>query len=157
MEHAPTNELNCRDPSYNEFYLNSWDKMKKRQTFVYEYWFDNVVVGIVTVTMDKMRIDLDGVEISYPALLLGRIAVNQEYTGISTGSEMIDFIIALADKLSNEVGCRLIMLHVDKIRDESGDFVINQRLVNWYYDNGFDFSSYQPRKSKSFLYFDLLN
>ncbi|MHA1803907.1 MAG: GNAT family N-acetyltransferase [Promethearchaeota archaeon] len=48
--------------------------------------------------------------ITYPSLLIGRLAVNNEYRRKGIGKYISDWCLGLAMKLSNKVGCRYIIL-----------------------------------------------
>jgi GNAT superfamily N-acetyltransferase len=96
---------------------------------------------------------------SYPAVLIGRLGVNQEFKGKGIGPELIDFIKAWFIDGENKTGCRFIV--VDSY-NELGPF-------NFYTKCGFKtlFSSEEQEKtylnlpneealSTRLMYFDLI-
>lgn len=62
----------------------------------------------------------------YPALLLGRLAVDKEWQSKGIGSFILEWVFGLARSLSASVGCRYVCLHC---RDH---------MVKYYGDRGFE-------------------
>jgi len=160
MGNPPSRKITTRDPAVNDFYnTRAWDDMLGLNSVVYEYWLDSHVIGFVTANMSKLRakIDEDQPEWAYPALLLGQLGVDQNYSGKDYGVELVHYILGLAHSLKEKVGCRIVFLDVYHLEDEeSGKKVENERLIRYYTDIGFDRSSVQHRKKKlTTLFFDL--
>jgi predicted N-acetyltransferase YhbS len=81
----------------------------------YVFYYQNAIVGYVTVAMytievkeTKLRIVTS--EKRYPALLLGRLGVHNEYRGRNIGHSICLWTIGLAKELSKKVGCRFVVL-----------------------------------------------
>ena len=66
---------------------------------------------------------------SYPAVLIGRIGVNEEFQGLHVGSQLLDFVKAWFCHKDNKTGCRFIVV----------DAYNKQRVLSYYANNGFKF------------------
>ena len=66
---------------------------------------------------------------SYPATLIGRIGVNQEFQGINVGSQLMQFIKDWFRHEDNKTGCRFLVV----------DAYNNPRTLHFYERNDFRF------------------
>lgn len=66
---------------------------------------------------------------SYPAVLIGRIGVNEDFQGFQVGSQLLDFVKAWFYHKDNKTGCRFIVV----------DAYNKQRVLSYYANNGFKF------------------
>ena len=66
---------------------------------------------------------------SYPAVLIGRIGVNEEYQGMHIGSQLLDFVKAWFCHKDNKTGCRFVVV----------DAYNKLGVLNFYSNNGFKF------------------
>lgn len=159
MENPPSGHLITRSQDINDFYTTkAWENSIRFYNVVYEYWLNGEVVGFVTACMSKLRvkIDEDWPEFNYPAVLIGRLGVDQSHNGNGYGKELVEFILALAHEHKEEIGCRIVYLDVSHIEDDSGKKVENERLIRYYINLGFERSNVQQRKNKLIsLFFDL--
>ena len=64
---------------------------------------------------------------SYPAVLIGRIGVNEEFQGLHIGTQLLDFIKTWFCHEENKTGCRFIVV----------DAYNQPRVLNYYSYNGF--------------------
>lgn len=64
---------------------------------------------------------------SYPAALIGRIGVAEEYKGMELGSQIINYLKYLFTRKENLTGCRFLV--VDAYNDD--------RVLGFYIKNGF--------------------
>ncbi len=79
----------------------------------------NTLVAFITVAMTALPISkmkkeekIIGVEIkSYPALLLGRLAVDKRFRRKDLGSYLCTWCVGLARELSKQIGCRYVVCH----------------------------------------------
>jgi hypothetical protein len=92
----------------------------------YVFWSnsDHRPIGFVTLAMGSLkRKDLPKEREEkkpfgfVPSLLLGHIARDARYKGKGAGRIMVDWVLNKADLISNEVGCRFIILdsEMDKV------------------------------------------
>ena len=66
---------------------------------------------------------------SYPAALIGRIGINEEFQGLHIGSQLIEFIKDWFRAEDNKTGCRFLVV----------DAYNTSRTLNFYERNGFKF------------------
>jgi GNAT superfamily N-acetyltransferase len=87
----------------------------------------------------------------YPAVLVGQLAVFDEFAGNRIGDEMMNFIKSWFVDSNNKTGCRYIIV----------DAVNTPKVIEYYKRNGFDFifssdeeeSRYSKLKKSSFAQF----
>ena len=77
---------------------------------------------------------------SYPAVLIGRIGVNEEFQGQHIGSQLLDFVKAWFCHKDNKTGCRFIVV----------DAYNKSRVLNFYINNGFKFLFKTENDEKSY-------
>ena len=65
----------------------------------------------------------------YPAVLVGQLAVFDEFKGLHIGDEVMDFIKAWFIDPLNKTGCRYIIV----------DAVNHEKVIDYYNNNGFNF------------------
>jgi GNAT superfamily N-acetyltransferase len=65
----------------------------------------------------------------YPAVLVGQLAVFDEFHGSNIGTELMDFIKSWFIDPLNKTGCRYVIV----------DAVNHEKVLQYYQDNGFDF------------------
>ena len=80
---------------------------------------------------------------SYPATLIGRIGVNQEFQGMSVGSQLIQFIKDWFRHEDNKTGCRFLVV----------DAYNNPRTLHFYERNDFRFLHTDEVEERS--YYDI--
>lgn len=80
---------------------------------------------------------------SYPATLIGRIGVNQEFQGMSVGSQLIQFIKDWFRHEDNKTGCRFLVV----------DAYNNPRTLHFYVRNDFRFLHTDEEEERS--YYDI--
>ena len=96
---------------------------------------------------------------SYPAVLVGRLGVNQKYKGKGIGGELMDFIKSWFIDSNNKTGCRFVV--VDAYNEKSP--------IDYYKKNDFDFLFSTEEQEKEYtglteedklstrlMYFDLI-
>jgi GNAT superfamily N-acetyltransferase len=70
-------------------------------------------------------------QVSYPAVKIGRLAVDKEFQGNGLGRIIIDSLV-ISFTNNNKTGCQFIT--VDAINDHKG-----QKAIHFYIQNGFNF------------------
>ena len=66
---------------------------------------------------------------NYPAVLIGRIGVNETFQGHCVGTQLMDFIKAWFCHEDNKTGCRFVVV----------DAYNSDKVLNYYLKNGFRF------------------
>ena len=88
---------------------------------------------------DRLRIGKD----RYPAIQIGQLAVHVDYEDNDVGTYVLDWSIGKAMKISEEIGCRFIVLNAE--RDALG----------FYEKYGFRMLPKQDRRLYPFMFLDL--
>ena len=116
----------CSDEDLTDF-LRSDAKvqMEFKMNTTYVCIYDKLPVAYVTLASDSIRINKEDEERiglkygSYPALKIGRLAVDQKYAKLGIGTLIIYWVVGLAMDLCSQIGIRFIS--VDSYR-ESKEF-----------------------------------
>ncbi len=132
------------------------DYQKESMGITYLFYNSDKIAGYITVAMGSigvkmttLRLDIFGDKIRYPAILLGRLAVQNGLRRRAVGKCMTLWCIGLAQRLSAEIGCRFIVL-VTK----------GESRVKFYNECGFQETSIDQKKKSSeeemkMMYFQL--
>ena len=123
-----SHEFNCDfedDMGLNTFYHNealAFHKEKLGRTHVFLY--EGRTIGFVTLAMESIpRKKLDegdqlGIHTrTYPALLIGRLAVDNGWRGSGVGTWILKWCLGFAVDISERVGCRYVVLQTNKRRE----------------------------------------
>lgn len=106
----------------NDFYhYEAFDYQDEKLGITYVFTYNSKTVGYATVAMSKIVRD----EIKrrfrppiglkdYPALLIGRLAVDNKWRRKGIGTEICKWCIGRALALSDEIGCRYVVLQTDE-------------------------------------------
>jgi len=122
------------------------DALNQRKQCVNKTYFwvlkaDGRLVAYLTVCVDAiiigsaMRSKLSKKGINYkslPALKIGRLAVNKDFTGKGIGRQLISFATRLAIKINNEASCRFLTVDSKNYSDSLG-----KNPVEFYKKMGF--------------------
>jgi len=147
---AQTNlsDFNCSeqdDLGLNEFiHKEALDYQKESMGVTHLFYLNDTIVGYITVAMGsisvkqtKLRLKSYDDKVRYPAMLLGRLGVDNKFRRRAIGKCMCKWSIGLAENLSKEVGCRFIVL-VTK----------SESRVKFYKDCGFQECPTYGKKKK---------
>ena len=80
---------------------------------------------------------------SFPALKIGKLAIDKEYVGLNCGSYMIEIAFAIAGKFNDELGVACRFLTVD------ADVRFDKNTPNFYLQNGFVFNTENRYKKRT--------
>lgn len=124
-------DLGCNDFIHKEDEAKLFQKERHGITYLFSY--NGVVVAYVTLAMSSIeakRIDKrykKPIRLkSYPSLLIGRLAVDNELRKRGIGRYLCKWCIGFAIRLSDEVGCRYVILET------------NEEKVDFYRKCGFE-------------------
>lgn len=141
--------FSCGDDDLDEFFTNdalSYQKRLLGKTYLFCLKTNpDVIVSDFTLSNDSIRITnklnedsknlfLEATELSeknlrrYPAVLLGRLGTNKDFTGKGIGSAVMNFI-KYWFRIGNKTGCRFIIV----------DAYNNPATIHYYQKNGFHF------------------
>ncbi|RMG31665.1 MAG: GNAT family N-acetyltransferase [Methanobacteriota archaeon] len=151
MQGFPKKGIFSRDDDFNQWYRNeAWNNMKKNFSVVYEYVDGTDVLGFATASMNAFKIDIFAKKFKIPAVLLGKIAVNdsEEAKQKKVAKMLIGHIIKLANEEKEKIGCRIVVVQV---RHKNGE--PNHKLIKYY--EKFGFEKCDQTKKYVTLFFDL--
>lgn len=114
-------DFDCNDQDdlgLNEFiHKEALDYQRESMGVTQLFYLGDKIVGYITVAMGaisvkqtKLRLQFYDEKVRYPAVLLGRLAVDRKFRRRAIGKCMCLWTLGLAERLSNELGCRFIVL-----------------------------------------------
>lgn len=140
--------FDCGNPDLNDFFINdSQNYSKELLGKSYCFFLDSnpeEVVCAFTISNDSIKVNFlpnsrkkkvskhiprQKQFRSYPAVLIGRLGVNEKYKGKGVGRDLLDFIKAWFIDSNNKTGCRF--LAVDAYNQDGP--------ITFYSKNGFEF------------------
>ncbi len=99
---------------------------KERQGITYLFFRSTEMVGYVTLAMSSIpakrmehRFKKEVSLSFYPALLIGRLGVSNDWRRKGVGAHICEWCIGLAIDLSDKIGCRYVILETSKGERES--------------------------------------
>lgn len=140
--------FSCGDVDLDDFFHNDADRYAEELMGKTYCWITEEVphriVALFTLANDSIKtlhlekttrnrlnrpIDNPKRGRSYPATLIGRIGVNQDFQGMNVGSQLMEFIKDWFRHEDNKTGCRFLVV----------DAYNNPRTLRFYERNGFRF------------------
>jgi hypothetical protein len=143
------NIFDCKNSDLNEFFEKDAFSFET-QLFGKTYCFlknsnPKEIVSIFTISNDSVKVKTlpkksqkllrrnipwvkQGLK-SYPAVLIGRLGVNEKYKGNKIGSQVLDFVKAWFREKNNKTGCRFLIVDSYNFPD----------VISFYLQNGFSF------------------
>jgi len=152
--------FSCGDTDLDDFFYHSTDNYRKQ--LLGNSWCylldDNPKVIVSAFTLSNSGIDVrhlprsrkkkvindiprDKHLSSYPAMLIGRLGVNQRFRKKGIGSELLEIICSMATKNKNWSSCRF--LTVDAYNNESA--------MRFYETNGFNYLFSSEEQEKDYI------
>ena len=139
------------DMGLNEFiHKEAIDYQNEGLGVTHVFYYEGNPVGYVTLAMDNIKVKHTKLPLrvkanikQYPALLLGRIGVDNLVRKRSVGRCVCLWTVGLAKILSEKVACRFIVL------------LTNQQKRKFYEKCGFEVCPGFENKSRPFMYFQL--
>ena len=127
----------------NYFHSKMYDDVEIGNSMAYFLFVDERFIGYFTLSNSKLYLELDSVEKSWPATLVGQLGVQKEYQNKHYGSLMLSLAKKIAHQSRNIVGTRLLILKTFK----------KDIVEKFYKSNGFLISN--EKKTYTELYYDL--
>jgi len=132
----------------NEFiHKEALDYQKEKLGTTYLFFNKQNIVGYVTLAMSQLETkfvdETNHSKISrkfYPALLIGRLGVDNKFRDRNIGTNLCLWCLGKADDISKEIGCRLVILQTQ----------VN--VVDFYRKSGFKIGERQIGKQRVFMY-----
>ncbi len=127
-----------------DYYFNSdiYNEVELGNTMGYLLFIEDIFVGFFTLSNSKMYLPLDGTKKSWPATLLGRLAIQLELVRNGYGSLMINLAKKISFDSRKTVASRLLILKtykkelVDTFFKKNGFYVSDEKetFTELYYD-----------------------
>lgn len=116
----------CEDFIHKENEAKQYQK--ERHGITYLFYYGDQMVGYVTLAMssisaERLEEGAEGIRLRfYPCLFIGRVAVDNEWRHRDIGTYIADWATGLALELSEQIGCRYVVLEAkeSKVQFYSG-------------------------------------
>ena len=164
-ENRPPFTCGCNDDLDEYFHEDSKNGTRDLIAVTYSAEVSGEVVAFFTVSNDAIRSDdttntkFKNIRknlspstrgyLSMPAVKIGRFATAEAHQGKGIGTQILDFIKMWFTE-NNKTGCRFIIV----------DAANNEKTLNFYKKNGFEFLPPSPKKKHKertcLMYFDLI-
>ena len=103
------------------YHREALDYQKERLGTTYVFLYENVTLGFVTLSMNKIDRDLilekkDRLPLrqrQYPAALIGRLAIDNKWRDMGVGTYICKWTIGRCIWLSQYIGCCYVLLQTD--------------------------------------------
>ena len=147
----------CGKKPIDEFIQNeALEFQNERLGVSYVFRYNDEVIGFLTLSMADLKkkklLTIDrikaGKEIgkeNYPALQISQLAVRQDLIEKGIGTFLCDFSLAMAYKLSEQVGCRFLVLNA------------KADAVGFYEKYGFTLLPNQKRREEPVMFLNIFN
>ena len=144
--------FSCKDEDITEFFTKeyadyAYQLLGKSYCFVEQE--ERRIVGAFTVANSSIRADLLNRNIpnekrrpQYPAVLVGQLAVSEDYKGLHIGDELLDAIKSWFIEPLNKTGCRYVVV----------DALNHPKVFDFYLRNGFKFLFATEEEEWTFLH-----
>jgi predicted GNAT family N-acyltransferase len=121
-EYIDVTNFNSKDPNVNSFLKKNALKNKKNlltRTYILLDTDTNSTVGYITLSANKLELATsEKYEMRHvPAILLGRIGVDNKFREKDYGMKLIQYAIGICNEVKNFIGCRLFIAEVNKDSD----------------------------------------
>jgi GNAT superfamily N-acetyltransferase len=146
-------DFNCdfeeEDLGLNEFiHKEAMDYQHDCMGSTYIFFNQNIPMGFVTIAMyaievKETKLRMVTSEKRYPALLLGRLGVDNNYRNRHVGRCIVQWTVAHAKALAKEVGCRFVVV------------LTRQSKVVFYERCGFEVCPKYDNKKKVLMNFQI--
>jgi GNAT superfamily N-acetyltransferase len=152
--------FDCGHPDLNDFFSNdciAYSKELLGKSYCFRLDSDQSVIACAfTVSNDSIKVNslpnsrkkklVKSIPRpkqfrSYPAVLIGRLGVNQNYKGVGIGRELMDFIKSWFIDPNNKTGCRFIVVDA-----------YNEPIpIKYYMQNEFEFLFSTEEQEKEYM------
>ena len=89
-----------------------WPSRKKNLNVTYLAIHESEILGYVSILADRIQCKTitkkKGIYPEYPAVKIGRLAIDEKYKGIGLGNDILDTICIMIKKMSKKLGISFI-------------------------------------------------
>jgi len=143
-------DFDCGDEDLNDFiYENALKHLYEDLAVTYLCMIDDIVLGFISISnasvkiMKKHKKEMKFQYSEFPAVKIGRLAIDKRYKGMGIGTYLIKWLSGKSEIMGQEIGIRFLSLDA---YEKSVDFY--KKLGFYIYDN---------KKRNIPMYFDLNN
>jgi len=145
------NGFHCRSEGINKFVLSEAQSFQEEMLgTTYLFSSNGKIVAFVTLQMAEIKRDSlsrkDRLQIGrdrYPAVQIGQLAVHVDYENNDVGTYVLDWSIGKAMKISEQIGCRFVVLNAEI------------EAIEFYEKYGFGMLPKQDKRIYPFMFLDL--
>ncbi len=126
----------CSVKDIEIFFIDKSEKFIEEKYCQLYYIYDkklSIVIGFFTLSMGSIKyekdIALEKLTQNIPGVLIGQLGIHKSYEGVGWGSNLIRAIILIVQKLSERIGCRILIV----------DANTTIQSLSFYKKRGFDF------------------
>lgn len=102
----------------NEFiHKEALDFQQEKMGVTYLFYYKDTIIGFATLAMSQIEIKQTKIRLpikttikDYPALMIGRLATDNNYRSRHVGKSICQWCLSKVKQMSNEVGCKLIII-----------------------------------------------
>ncbi len=132
----------------NEFIHNeALQYQTENMGITYLFFYETHIVGFATLAMSQIEIKETKLQLpfktsirDYPALVIGRLATDNNFRGRHVGENICLWCVSLGKQLSAQVGCKVIVI------------LTNDKKCQFYRNCGFDMVPKFESKPKKWMY-----
>jgi len=121
-------EFDSGDEDVNSFFERSLDEVLENNSKVYVLLTSSDLIGIFALSMSSIRAEIDGKLLKHPICLLCQLGINIPFQGQGYGSYLLRQAINIAMHISNDIGCKGIVVETYK-KDLIESFYKNQGFL----------------------------
>jgi len=143
--------FHCRSEGINKFILSEAKAFQEEMLgTTYLFSSNGEIIAFVTLQMAEIKRDSlsrkDRLQIGkdrYPAVQIGQLAVHVDYEDNDIGTHILDWSIGKAMKISEQIGCRFVVLNAER------------EAMAFYEKYGFRMLPKQDSRIYPFMFLDL--
>ncbi len=120
---------------------------REKMGITYLFYYKGIIVGFATLAMSQIEVKETKIKLpfkttikDYPALMIGRLATDNNYRGRHVGENICLWCLSKVKQLSSEIGCKLIII------------LTNDKKYTYYIHCGFDMVPKFESKNKKWMY-----
>ena len=145
-------DFDCEDQEYNDFIKNhamSHERLKLGTTYL--FFYKDKIAGYVTISMAHLKKERGSDDLksarplrNIPCLFVAQMARDKSVKGMGVGDIMIEWIVGMAMRVSNDIACRYILLECEDYN------------IPVYKRNDFVLIPKSKKDKRNYMFYDLL-
>lgn len=107
-------DFNCGDDEINSYFERSFEEVESKNSQVYVLTTNSQIIGFFALSMASIRTDINGKNLKHPVCLIGQLGINEPFQKKGYGSRLIELAIDRATKISEDIGCKGVIIETYK-------------------------------------------